>query len=856
MFSYIILAMKKILVLLFLFVITFFASAQTQRGYVKTIGRPGKPGHALSQVTVRIKGNANSLLSNDKGEFSFDIRREAGTNTFIISSVRKQGYLIADNDLTSRPNPYSATVPTVVVMVSQAELEADKRAIEEKTRQVVKSNYDQRLEVLERQLKDAAISEEHYKEELANLMDWYDNIDNLVAKMAEFYARVDYDHLTQEDAAINLCIEQGQLDRADSLIDARGKISDRILAAKSQIEQGKKMQATGSNIEQDGLAQLRSAQQDAEHKYNIAIARFDNLAALEMLQQLVESDTTNHEFLLNLADFYRKNIIDYHKSEDYYQRAYAQACVQNDTLGIVACLSNYGVLQSDMGNYQRSIDLFTQALNLRLAYSDEFTLGLASCYNNIISHYITIRNYKEAQKKCDDLQALLEDIDINDDVEMAKTRIALNHNIASIYADEGYTEKAKELMLENLQLGLNQFGRNSRYTFSNYNSLGWLYDKIGRSEESIKMYENALDIALTLYGEFHPDVAAAYSNISSAYKNIGIDNEAWEYAEKALDIRRRLLGSLHPDIAISLHNIGTMLVAQDEHEAAIPYFLEAAQIREKVFPTIYSSTASSYLQLAISYASKSEPDHNLAVEYGKRALAIFSQIEGQEFHYFLSAFGIAQNLQHLQQTDAAIAVLKDLCSKDADWLGDESLYLVAAYVLLRKIYYEMGDMPNALEVAIGEFRQQVHCDETNEKALMGKFVNIYAINDELEKSGTHTEKTRNLIADYLKGITPILTINTEEGAAGQLGWSGSYDIMHYNDWDFVGNNAIEFFGYMETQGELPKEVIVVRDGQYLAHKFDGKIGSMMTVRLVSQEERDAMTKLYKKNKKKLIKFDK
>lgn len=844
--------MKKILVLLFLCLFTSFAFAQTQQGYVKTIGRPGKPGHALSQVTIRIKGNANSLLSNEKGEFSFDIRHETGSNTFIISSARKQGYVIADNDLTSRLNPYSPTVPTVVVMVSQAEFEADKRAIEEKTIQAVQSNYDKRIEELERQLKDATISEEHYKTELVALMDWYDNIDNLVAKMADYYARVDYDHLTEEDAAINLCIEQGQLDRADSLIDARGKIGDRILAAKSQIEQGQKLQATGASIEQDGLALLRSAQQDAEHKYNIAMARFDNLAALDMLKQLVKSDTTKYEYLLDLADFYRKNVIDYSESEKFYQQAHAQACAQNDTIGIVACLNNYGILLSDMGNYEKSIVLYTQALNLRLAYSNEFTHGLATCYSNIIAHSIAMGAYSEAREKCYELLALIDASDQDEDLEMFKTRFVVNHNLSSIFAREDNIEDAEKLMMDNLQLSLSKFGRNSSNAISSYNSLGYLYDKSDRMEESIKMYEEALDIAKTLYGESHTEVAAIYSNISAAYKHEGKDNEAWEYAEKALDLRRRFLGNMHPDIAISLHNIGTLLVEREEYEASIPYFLEAAQIREKVFPALYTSTASSYLQLAISYASMPEPDYQKAVEYGKRAVAIYSQVEGEEYHCFLAAIGVAQSLQHLQQTDAAITVLKDLCSKDADWLGDESVDLVAAYILLRNLYKEIGDLPNALETAIGEFHQQMFCDASDPDVVMSKYGNVAVLFNQINENGQADADVTLTFNNFLNEVIPIVIDPASDSPAGQIGWSGTYEIVHYNDWDLV-TNPMEFFFYMNTQLDVQKDVIVHRDGSYFSHIFPGKLGTRMGVRPITPEERDAMIKKYKKNKNKLLK---
>lgn len=47
--------------------------AQTQQGYVKTLGRPNKPGVALSGVTIRIRGAHNEVLSKKDGTFSFQL---------------------------------------------------------------------------------------------------------------------------------------------------------------------------------------------------------------------------------------------------------------------------------------------------------------------------------------------------------------------------------------------------------------------------------------------------------------------------------------------------------------------------------------------------------------------------------------------------------------------------------------------------------------------------------------------------------------------------------------------------------------------------------------------------------------
>ena len=48
-----------------LFFFSFFTlllSAQTQQGYVKTLGRPNKPGVPLSNVTIRMRGVVNAVM--------------------------------------------------------------------------------------------------------------------------------------------------------------------------------------------------------------------------------------------------------------------------------------------------------------------------------------------------------------------------------------------------------------------------------------------------------------------------------------------------------------------------------------------------------------------------------------------------------------------------------------------------------------------------------------------------------------------------------------------------------------------------------------------------------------------------
>ena len=61
--------MMKRIILYLLFFASLYASAQTQTGYVKTIGRPGKPGIPLENVVVQMVGMVNPVTSSSAGEF-------------------------------------------------------------------------------------------------------------------------------------------------------------------------------------------------------------------------------------------------------------------------------------------------------------------------------------------------------------------------------------------------------------------------------------------------------------------------------------------------------------------------------------------------------------------------------------------------------------------------------------------------------------------------------------------------------------------------------------------------------------------------------------------------------------------
>ena len=194
------------------------ALGQTQQGYVKTLGRPGQKGRALSGVLVRVKGEHNSVLSKADGTFAMLMKGKRNGDPYSLQEVKKGDYELNETGIIGRQYAYSDKVPLTIVMVSSAQLCSDKQRIENNAYKVAEKNYKVKWELLEKQKNDNVISEEQYRNELAVLQEKFEKYQLLIDGLAEHYAHVDYDNLSDKESEINICIENGELERADSLI--------------------------------------------------------------------------------------------------------------------------------------------------------------------------------------------------------------------------------------------------------------------------------------------------------------------------------------------------------------------------------------------------------------------------------------------------------------------------------------------------------------------------------------------------------------------------------------------------------------------------------------------------------------
>lgn len=231
--------MKRVVCIISILLSTLLSFSQTQQGFVKTQGRPNKPGKPLSGVTIRWRGEMNAVISGQDGKFNTFFKDKKNGDAIGLLSVRKKDFELIDKDLTNRSLVFSTKVPIEIVMVSSAELEANRKRISDNAYQKAEETFQNRLKILKKQKNESDITVEQYSQKLKELQDNYEKYVALIDGMADRYARTDYDHLDSIDREINICIENGELEKADSLIHTvfdPSTVLERNRAAKAEIQ--------------------------------------------------------------------------------------------------------------------------------------------------------------------------------------------------------------------------------------------------------------------------------------------------------------------------------------------------------------------------------------------------------------------------------------------------------------------------------------------------------------------------------------------------------------------------------------------------------------------------------------------
>ena len=648
--------MKRIILFILTAVGTLTISAQTQQGYVKTLGRPNQKGVALSGVSIRVKGGHNAVLSDTKGFFSMMLSGKKEGDAYALQQVQKQGYELNERGIIGRQYAFSEKFPLTIVMVSTKQLQADKQRIENNAYKTAEKNYKTQMALLEKKQQANQITIEKYRQEIQELQNSFEKYQSLIDGLADHYAHTDYDELDAKEREINLCIEHCDLDKAEQLLQ-----SIDIKRRLAEIEQRIK---TGQQLKEEALEDqtkiLKQQEKDAEYLYQlytIALGRFDNEKARYYIETRAALDSTNAEwqfdagYYLAKQNLHQKAIVYCEKSLKLFRKQ-TQANSGGDEFGVAMALNNLGVLYKDIQRFSESEAMYKEALDIcrRLANSDPqiYEPDVARALNNLAGLYQATQRFSESEAMFKEALEIRRRLALSNsqtyELDVARTL----DNLAALYDDIQLFDESEAMFKEALDI-CRRLAKSNPQAYepdvaATLNNLAHLYSKTQRLSESEAMFREALDICRRLAKSnpqvYEPDVATTLNNLASMYSDTQRLSESEAMFKEALGIRRRLAKSnpqtYEPDVAGTLFNLAYLYKTIQHFSKSEAMFKKALEIYRRLAsntPQAYEPYVAMTLNNLAELYSKTQRFSESKAMY-KEALEIYRRLATSNPHLY------------------------------------------------------------------------------------------------------------------------------------------------------------------------------------------------------------------------------
>lgn len=279
-------------------------------------------------------------------------------------------------------------------------------------------------------------------------------------------------------------------------------------------------------------------------------------------------------------------------------------------IGNILAISNH-----DVGNFQRSLDLYKEMLEVAKQENDirmqiGITQNMGNSYSSLGDMPMAIDSYLSSLEMAEERQDTL------------VIAVVLD-NLASVNVDEENFELAEEYLFR--ALNLNKQLENLRNQITNHISLGVLYKEWEKYDLARENYERVLEIAEQT-GNVISKIQGIY-NLGVLYTEMGETEEALEAYQESLRLSEEnniLIGFLY-----NRAGMGDLYVQLEDYDLALQNYREALEFAEQIQGVDFIKNS----LLNLYETAEKARDTSLAYTYLKRYSVLtdsLSQTEREE----------------------------------------------------------------------------------------------------------------------------------------------------------------------------------------------------------------------------------
>ena len=232
----------------------------------------------------------------------------------------------------------------------------------------------------------------------------------------------------------------------------------------------------------------------------------------------------------------------FHKAEELYIALLEQT---SDDSEKAHYYNQLGYAKNDQGEYEKAIEYYERALELRHKNPTSDQTNVATTYNNIAAVYDDMKEYSKA------LSFYEKDLEICNKNSSSKSSFDwLLPTTTSLRCITTWKSTRKHFHFTKKQLKSNKklfLQIILRWPLPTTTSV-WVYQNMKEYSKALSFYEKALEILQKTLPPNHPLLATSYCNIAYVYGSMEQYSKALSHFERALDISQRSLPPNHPSI--------------------------------------------------------------------------------------------------------------------------------------------------------------------------------------------------------------------------------------------------------------------------------------------------------------------
>jgi len=359
------------------------------------------------------------------------------------------------------------------------------------------------------------------------------------------------------------------------------------------------------------------------------------------------------------------------------------------TANLYACTAK---LFSALARYEKSLELYLKALDIRETLPGPKHKYTASIYDGIAGVFDSMGNVGEALEWYEKASSAYESMTDADPLDVA----ANYNNTALAYFNQGGYFMAMVLYKKALTICEGELGDEHEITATTYNNLAGVFDRMGDYSGAIALYSMALAIRKKTLGDYHPQTANTYNNIAGTYSRLGDYAKSLELYGAALDIREKVLGLEHPSTAATYNNMASIHNRLGDYDKAFELFSKDLDITKKAYGMKHPATATSYNNIAGVYYNNR--DFRKALELYGIALEIRKDALGPDHPDTATTYNnMALVYTSLGDYGKALELLAKDLAISIKTLGPEHPAVATNYSNVALTYYESGNYESALE---------------------------------------------------------------------------------------------------------------------------------------------------------------